>query len=270
MKKIIYSIPLLALALLASCENDGNSGKNGNVQTDTTGQTPKDNSALYTGSVTDCEDNTYPLVTIGNQTWMAENLRCAKYDTQSELPGQHIYTTQLGSTTPYYTDPYETDTEHSGNLTSYHRAKLGYLYNWPAAMALSATEAESRDLEFEGKRQGICPNGFHLPTQAEWHELLDAVGGERQAAIRLKATTGWFVGDDYHNSGTDDYGFEALPAGYATGPNMGHTGMDARFWTATPYGYTYAYQIYMQYYPEDSMDLLSGKKHAVSVRCVRD
>ena len=46
--------------------------------------------------------------------------------------------------------------------------------------------------------------------------------------------------------------------------------MEARFWTATPYGYTYAQQIYMQYHPDETMDILSGKNHAVSIRCVRN
>ena len=266
--KIILAMVLVALC---ACEkNDGYGKDTPELILDTTGIPPKDNSDLYVGTVTDCEENSYPLVRIGNQVWMAENLHCTKYDTESEKAGQHIYTTQAEQSTPYYIDPFEINTEHSDNLTQYHRNKLGYLYNWSAAMGLTAAESDRLDTEFHEQRQGLCPNGFHLPTLAEWHELLDAVGGAGQAAVKLKATTGWYVGDSYHNSGTDDYGFEALPAGYTQGPLLGHTGMEARFWTATPYGYTYAQQIYMQYHPDETMDILSGKNHAVSIRCVRN
>ncbi|MBP5259243.1 MAG: hypothetical protein J6Z12_01225 [Paludibacteraceae bacterium] len=271
MKNTRYLLLVPALALLAACEiNDGYNKEHPEPITDTTVIPPKDNSSLHVGSVTDCEENTYPLVKIGDQIWMAENLRCTKYDTESEKAGQHIFTTQAEQGAPYYIDPFEITDEFSENLVQYHRNKLGYLYNWSAAMGLTSAEAEKMDIEADEPRQGLCPNGYHLPTQAEWHELLDAVGGEQQAAIKLKATTGWYVGDAYHEGGTDDYGFEALPAGYAQGPLIGHLGVDTRFWTATPYGYTYANQIYLQYYPEGSLDMISGKTHAVSVRCIKN
>jgi uncharacterized protein (TIGR02145 family) len=117
-------------------------------------------------------------VTIGNQTWMAENLNI---ETSS---GSGCY----------------------DNVKS-NCVKYGRLYDWNTAM----NGASSSNTSPSGVR-GVCPAGWHLPSYAEWKELVDFAGGSLTAGTKLKASTGW---NEYSDVpvGTDEYGFSALPGG---------------------------------------------------------
>ena len=57
--------------------------------------------------------------------------------------------------------------------------------------------------------QGVCPAGWHIPSNAEWTTLVNAVGGQSTAGTKLKSAEGW----NYDGNGTDDYGWSALPGG---------------------------------------------------------
>ena len=103
-------------------------------------------------AVTDVDGNTYTAVKIGDQVWMAENLRTTKYADGTEIPLD-----TMEGPSRYYPD---------GTAASVD--KYGYFYNWKAVV-----NADPDSLQ--GNVQGICPNGWHVPSDAEWQELVDYV-----------------------------------------------------------------------------------------------
>ena len=210
------------------------------------------------GTVTDICGIKYNYVKIGTQIWMAENMRCDKYDTESERKGETIGELTLNTRNKaYYFDDSKVTKEY------------GYLYNWAAVVGLDDEEAyASEHYAFESNRQGICPNGWHVPTAAEWDILANYIGSE--GGKKLKSSSGWLNGGD----GTDAYSFAALPAGYhAYGTEITGVGQYAEFWTATPNENNHDY-IHMRtlYYTSD--DLSGGgdnmRAAAISLRCVRN
>ncbi len=191
------------------------------------------------GMLTDSRDGqTYKTVVIGTQTWMAENLN------------------------------YAVDSSWCYENSADNCAKYGRLYQWASAMALPAAYNEATWGGSDANHQGVCPAGWHIPTNAEWTTLENTVGGENVAGTALKSTSGW----DEGGNGTDAYGFSALPAGnrYNYSGSFGDVGYRANFWSATEYGTGYAYGRYL-YYGRAHMDAGYEYKHdPFSVRCLKD
>jgi len=142
-------------------------------------------------------------------------------------------------------------------------AKYGRLYDWNTAM----NRASSSSLSPSGV-QGVCPAGWHLPSDAEWTALTDAVGGAWTAGTKLKATSGWYN----DGNGTDQYGFSALPGGvYRSYGYFGGAGNYGYWWSTTETAAGYAWYWFMNYDGEivyrnngyDEADLFS-------VRCVQN
>lgn len=117
---------------------------------------------LFAGcGVKDYEGNSYKTVKIGNQVWMAENLKA------STEKGSWCY-----------------------NNVPENCEKYGRLYTWVAAMAFPDSCYNSKCESFEKHpHQGICPNGFHIPTNEEFNKLYDYVGREK-AAVELMSRKG--------------------------------------------------------------------------------
>jgi uncharacterized protein (TIGR02145 family) len=131
------------------------------------------------GSVT-YEGQTYKTVKIGTQTWLAKNLN-------NGVAGSKCYDN----------DPANCD-------------KYGRLYDWATAMSLPpGCNENSCSSQIQSKHRGICPNGWHIPSNADWDKLMEFVGGISTAGTKLKAKSGW----DGNGNGTDDYDFSALPGG---------------------------------------------------------
>ncbi len=263
--------------MLSACKKDS-----GNEPSPTPGPTPID-------KVTDACGNTYPVVKIGKQYWMAENLRCDKYATQSEaynaswLTNNTIPTSEDDTFTPYYTDASDKSKwdkwyDYSDNLTDAQVKKLGYLYNWAAAVGVE-DGYDYGSKPFSGNRQGICPNGWHIPSRAEWQTLYDYIYSAQKLTSKavgkyLKTTSGWYNGDSEYKPGLDTYGFAALPAGDAGGSSVSRVGCDTNFWTATPkddsdYGY-HAYYRGLDYDYDYLYDGDHCKYYGWSVRCLKD
>ena len=135
--------------------------------------------------------------------------------------------------------------------------------------------------------RGVCPEGWHLPSKAEFKTLIAAVGGKDVAGIVLKSKSGW----KSDGIGTDAYGFSALPAGYRgyyypTGgpryvgdhnyPEVGYfynAGVGAYFWSATERHSFDAFgmRLYYDYhYAILENDYYNSKDYGRSVRCLRD
>lgn len=203
-------------------------------------------------SIVDSRDGkVYKTVKIGDQTWMAENLN---YD-----PGQG------GSGDAKY------DWSWCRNCEV-----IGHLYTWAAAIdsVKLANDAENpqdcgygKGCGLTGKLQGICPDGWHLPSKAEWQDLFDAVGGRSTAGEVLKSQTGWYR----KGNGTDAFGFSALPAGDKSDNGyFYHAGDIAYFWSATGNSDHFAYLMYLGYGYKYADLYDDNKNYGYSVRCVKD
>ncbi|MCQ2361404.1 MAG: hypothetical protein MJ009_08040, partial [Paludibacteraceae bacterium] len=222
-------------------------------------------------SALDADANWVP---IGSQQWLKVNTKCIEYDTESEafeaswLTDNTIPTSSSSVNTPYYTDP--TIASKPACMSDEQFANLGMLYNWAAAVGLE--DGESQESAFTEKRQGICPNGSHVPSVAEWNTLIDELGGRSVAGKHLKTTSGWYDGGGFYEHGLDTYGFAALPAGGAMGSTVFYVGSNAFFWSATPdeSGSGNAYYKAL-YYDNGYLDDYSNlKSNAFSVRCIMD
>jgi uncharacterized protein (TIGR02145 family) len=130
--------------------------------------------------------------------------------------------------------------------------KYGRIYNWN-----TATKA--------------CPSGWHLPSDAEWTQLTDFVGGSETAGTKLKAKSGWFQDDS--GSGTDKYGFSALPGGYCNSDGNFDKIDDIGYWWSSSSTEDNASTAYLRDICCLSTDVYRGsisKAFFISVRCLLD
>jgi len=219
-----------------------------------------------TPTLTDVDGNTYNTVKIGEQCWMKENLRTTKYADNDPIP--------LGTTTSYteafrynpYGDP--------ANVATY-----GYLYNWTAVMHGAGSSSSN-----PSHVQGICPAGWHMPSESEWLQLLNYLrskseltcgGSVDRVAKALASTTGWStsslsctVGNTPENNNLS--GFNALPAGAYYGTSgYGTAGSDANFWTTTERSETTSLRQNLNYNNSMFSGAYYGRYYAFSVRCVQ-
>ena len=155
-------------------------------------------------------------------------------------------------------------------------AVTGRLYTWAAAIdsVKLATDVDypqdcgyGKTCSLPAKVQGICPDGWHLPTESEWNSLFSEVGGVSAALGNLTSQTGCGWG-----FGRDTYGFSALPAGFrAVDGRFGSGGSDAAFWSATEIDLSHAnaYAVYLYSFDRDAYSG-SHKGEAFSIRCLQD
>jgi uncharacterized protein (TIGR02145 family) len=209
------------------------------------------NDACPVTTVTDIDGNVYQTVTIGGQVWMAENLKVTRYCNGDPIPNITSDSDWTSLTTGARCD-YDNDAD---NVPVY-----GRLYNWYAV-------DDSR---------GIAPEGWHVPTDAEWQTLVDYLGGSSVAGGKMK-TTGTIEEETglwgHPNEGaTNESGFSALPGGYRSHLDgyFGSLGSDALFWSSTEYSslsaWTRRLSCYLSGVNRNSYD----KQLGFSVRCVRD
>jgi uncharacterized protein (TIGR02145 family) len=193
-------------------------------------------------SCTDLDENNYPVVKIGTQLWMAENLKTARYNN-----GDLIETTipenkdVSGESSPKYQWPYE------GNESIV--PILGRLYTYYAIT----------------DDRGVCPAGWHVPSDEEWTTLTAYLGGEDIAGGKLKetGTAHW------HSPNTDasnQSGFTALPGGLRTFD--GYFIVTGRWWSGTEFDSDIAYGRTLNYNNASIYRNLLDKKDGNAVRCI--
>jgi uncharacterized protein (TIGR02145 family) len=144
------------------------------------------------GSFTDPRDNkTYKTVKIGEQTWLAENLKFEAKDSKCYGEGGEVAAGYIEDNDGYiHSDkPTSTTTLIPAKIQT-NCQKYGRLYNWETA-------------------KKVCPFGWHLPSDVEWNKL----GGE-EAGKYLKAKNGWNNFKSKSGNGEDIFGFSALPGGF--------------------------------------------------------
>ena len=205
------------------------------------------------GEILDERDGlVYKTVKIGEQTWMAQNLNYA-YTSVS-----YIYKGEIIDSSSWCYDNDFADC-----------TKYGRLYTWAAAMGKSEDECGfDQDCNLgTGNVQGVCPDGWHVPTMFEWETLSIAVGGRNVAGAKLKATTLWDAKDGITYE--DAYGFAALPVGTRSYKGVfSGVGFDTQFWSATQYEEISAYD---HFYNNDYACLATSSKYfGFSVRCLKD
>jgi uncharacterized protein (TIGR02145 family) len=197
-------------------------------------------------TVTDVDGNTYQAVQIGDQWWMAGNLKVTRYCNGDAIPnviGESEWDTL---TTGAYCD-YDNEVN---NVATY-----GRLYNWYAAN-------DSRHL---------APEGWHVPSDAEWQELVNYLGGDATASGKMKemGTSHWHIPNV---DATNESGFSALPGGYRLNRDgrFGYMGLSANFWSSTKDGKSPAWGRSL-YYSHSQVDRFNYiKQYGFSVCCVKD
>ena len=225
--------------------------------------------------VKDIDGNEYNTVKIGQQCWMKENLRTTKYPNGTEIP--------IG------TDSSSTIGTRNAPGSEDNVATRGYLYNWVATM----NGATSSGTNPSGV-QGICPDGWHVPSNKEFTQLVEYVRGVdgnvcgsylNNIAKALAATTLWHsssiecaIGNDL--SGNNATGFSAVPTGYYGLNFSGHVGQwyydfqnnSTYYWTTEEHtNPAYIYTVSFGYSSTSITQTNYDRyKNAYSVRCLRD
>jgi len=220
-------------------------------------------------TVTDYDGNVYPTVQIDGQCWMKENLKTTHYSDGNPID---LATSGISSSESYRYYP--------GNDSS-NVSELGYLYNWRAAM----NNVAASSLNPSGV-QGVCPTGWHLPSDAEWTRLTNYVSDIAQyrcgdnvqpIAKALAAQTHWSSAGADCAAGSqmgdnNATGFSALPAGCNCYGEFEHVGEEAIFWSSTAYseGAHYYWTRSLEYNGTGMKRQDAYISIGYSVRCVLD
>ena len=208
------------------------------------GSVPVD--VVEVGAITDIDGNVYDIVQIGDQVWMSENLRTTRYRNGEEIP--------------YARTDAAWENENVGMRCAYdhdeaNSMKYGQLYNWYAVK----------------DERGLCPSGWHVPSDDEWNALERTLGLSSVDAEQ----TGWrgvhgasMKSDAW--DGTNESGFSGLPGGLRNGSgDFYYAGNYGCWWSSSPfYGYAWSRVL-------NSGDGYVGRndsnqRYGFSVRCVRD
>ena len=217
--------------------------------------------SIANNGVTDIDGNYYDAVVIGNQIWMSENLKVTHYPDGTAIP--HITdNTAWGNLGDNNTD--DAYCFYSNNSSS----DYGALYTWAAAMGDNAVSSNTNPSGV----QGVCPDGWHLPSDAEWTELIDYLGGTSVAGGNMKetGTTHW---NNPNTGATNEKGFSALPGGYRGYGNgvFYDVGNYGYWWSATESSSgSDAWFRVLDYSYAGASRNINNKAYGFSVRCVRD
>ena len=193
------------------------------------------------------DGNEYETVTIGKQVWMAKNL---KYEGEEKNIGV------------CYGD--KNTVKNPDNCENY-----GKLYTWAEAMGYPPSYNEQLSNNY-GKRQGICPNGWHIPSKEEWDILVDYVGLNSEE--KLKSKEMWYPG----LNGLDEYGFKALPGGTYWTQGYKEVSKCAFWWSSTELEATQTQSTWIC--PDTRTDVPTDKifgadkreNSLLSVRCIKN
>ena len=199
---------------------------------------------ITVGSVKDIDGNIYKTVSIGNQIWMADNLKTTRYNDNTSIPLVSDNNEWRSLTSPCYC--------WYNNDASTYRYTYGALYNWYTVATIK-----------------LCPTGWHVPTHGQWSALATYLGGESIAGDKLKE-----AGESHWirpNAGaSNESGFTALPGGGRTNGTFEDIGIAGGWWSSTAYdgGIAWCREL-----DDDQVLLITGylsKSEGFSVRCIKD
>jgi uncharacterized protein (TIGR02145 family) len=216
--QIIFTIGLIVI-FFSQCKKDdeNNNPSNGN------------------STVTDIDGNTYNTVKIGEQVWMAENLRATRYNDGADI---------TNDTSGYYT---------TGEK--------------------SAAGTFSTVFYYGSNTSKLCPKGWHIPSKEEWKDLVGFVAHDNNGeygiheAVALKAKTGWIE----NGNGTDIYGFSARATGAYNPDSAKVIGIgEAGYWIANENAATGPWLRRAYYNKTNFLESTGGFRFGYSVRCMKD
>ena len=215
-------------------------------------------------TVTDWDGNVYNTVAIGQQCWLKENLRSMHYADGTAIP---LSEGSQSQTAPFYYVNIDLDA-----------SVYGYLYNWPAVMCGSYSSSSN-----PSNVRGICPNGWHVPSDAEWAQLYNYLSGQEQYWCDINSNSfgkalaskiGWInvtnfcaVGNGPNSNNAT--GFSAAPAGFYSSGHQ-HVGRYANFASATQVTVDNIWYRSIDTYGSSMLRYQVNKSHGCSVRCLRD
>lgn len=230
-------------------------------------------------TVTDVDGNIYNIVTIGSQVWMKENLKTTKYSDGTAIPLVNTNATWGALTNLSKAYCWANDNPANKDI-------FGALYTWAAAMNGAASSTTNPSTV-----QGVCPTGWHLPSDDEWTQMYnflitngynyDGTTFTNKIAKSFGATTGWQSTSATGSAGSTDYptkrnasGFSALPGGqrYNTGTFDFVGTIFGFWWSATEFDSTQAWYRYLYYSDTGAGRLYTNeiKKGGYSVRCLKN
>lgn len=196
-------------------------------------------------SVTDIDGYVYETIKIGEQWWMAQNLKVTRYRNGDPIPNVTLNTVWIDLTSGGYC---------TYNNENTHVAVYGRLYNWYAV----------------NDPRNIAPEGWHVPTDADWQTLIDYLGGNAVAGGKMKetGTVHWL---DPNTGATNESGFTAVPGGCRdwTG-HFTNKYLQAYFWSVTEMDSSNARCRNLDYYTAEAVRDFWDKRAGFSIRCVRD
>lgn len=256
-----------ALSATAKDNDDAQVAANITVLVDSPGGL---NPGLNYGTVSDIDGNEYGTIEIGDQTWMAENLKVLHYADGSPIPlvSDEAEWGALSADAKAYS--------WYDNLSGYSDT-TGALYTWAAAMnGLAGIDTVPSGI------QGVCPDGWHLPSDAEW-KVLEMFLGMSQAQADNYEWRGSDQGGQLKELGfskwevpntgaSNSSGFTALPGGFRGNKGKFYSlGHYATFWTTSEHSGTGKAWYRTLYYDKESVyRQYNYKNQGFSVRCVQD
>jgi uncharacterized protein (TIGR02145 family) len=230
----VQSVAWIILATSVMAWPSATGAQGGPSEPPTTNPLPKVQEAEEAGTVVDGDGNVYRTVKIGDQWWMAENLRVTR-DPDGNPIESRVYN------------------DDESLLGVY-----GRMYSWDVAMNGS---------DVPGAR-GIAPDGWHIPSREDWDALFRSLGGDRVAGGMLKemGTEHW----DAPNAGASDAaGFAGVPGGGFSGRIFEGLGVGGHYWSSTGEGAEAGGPTLHRDYAE-VLRLMIPKTFSLSVRCVMD
>ncbi|MCK4813368.1 MAG: fibrobacter succinogenes major paralogous domain-containing protein, partial [Candidatus Marinimicrobia bacterium] len=201
---------------------------------------------ILTTTFKDFDGNLYSAIKIGNQIWMAENLKTTHYANGDTIPDGSGEANISGQVDPEYWFAYNNDTN---NVYTY-----GRLYTWYTVI----------------NSANICPDGWRVPSDADWTQLTDYLGGPSIAGGKLKetGTTHW---NSPNTGAINETGFTALPDGYRYfNGAFNYIGTYGYWWASTELNASSAWNINMDYDNAGTKRSFNNKKFGLSVRCIMD
>jgi len=216
------------------------------------------NAAKIYGTITDIDGNAYKTIQIGDQFWMAENLKTTKYRNGINIPNISDNSDWRDNTTGAYCS-YE---NNASNECPY-----GKLYNWYAVAGIY--DAES--LANPALRKKLAPTGWHIPTDVEWTQLTDCIGGGNIAGGKMKSTgtQNWV---EPNTSATNESGFSGLPGGLRANNDgiFDRLGGQCIWWSSTKIDVTSAWTRTLDYQSSGVFRYSGNLKDGFSIRCIKD
>lgn len=206
--------------------------------------------------VTDIDGNVYQTVRIGDQCWMAENLRTSKYSNFDDVPFAGNAAEWAALTGPGHC---WFNYGMFVNDSAFYAETYGLLYNWYAV-----------DPASNGNRN-ICPDGWHVPSHSEWLTMVNHLGGSNVAGGKLKES-GTLYWNAPNTGATNETGFSALPSGVRN-PDGGYAdflGTNGHWWTTSPYNTDNGLFSGMGHATSSILLSNMNKKLGMAIRCVRD